>query len=171
MYVSLALLILSFLTLVVARFTAKQNKPDAPTLMLTVLMILSVINLVIVGVSFVLHRMRGKNTILNITNIVVHVLLLVFMIVAYFMNRSKTSGLSNGMLIVSTLLFVASIPMTLLYLFSGATHQVAEKKEPVQDSLIQVDKKLPIEQTQSCNFDAMALLKQMQKRADELSRR
>lgn len=170
MYVSLALLLLSLLTLVVARFTAKQNTPNASTLMLTILLIVSLINLVIVAGSFIMHYSKGKNTIINITNITIHVLVLATMIITYFMNRSKSSGLSNGMVIVSTLLFLASIPMTLLYLFSDKPNDTSTDKDN-KDTLIQVDRTLPIEQVPSTNFDAMELLKQMQKRADQLASR
>jgi hypothetical protein len=171
MYASISLLLLAYLTLVICRFTAKHNAPSAPTLFLNVLLSLSLINLVVVGISFALHTTRGNMNVLNIVNIVIHVLLLVTMIISYFILRSKISTISADLLILSVVLFIASIPMTLLYLFSSPSktsiHSSLIPDRQQQSLPLQIEKKLDIEQVPVSNYDAMDLLKQMQTRASD----
>jgi len=75
------------------------------------------------------------------------------------------------LLILSVVLFIASIPMTLLYLFSSPSktsiHSSLIPDRQQQSLPLQIEKKLDIEQVPVSNYDAMDLLKQMQTRASD----
>lgn len=138
MYISLSILLLSFLILIISRFTAKQQNKLTKTMSLNILLVLVSINLIFVGVSFILHKRYGKNNIINYINISNHVVVLIAMIIIYFINIKHISGLSSGLLLVSTILFISSIPMTLLYLFStnqGISNIPLKEKEDINTLL------------------------------------
>jgi len=109
---SISLTTLSLLFTVIARFTAKSN--DTPNPSTTLLTLSIVMQLFVYLFILAIYFLPFEIPYYFIANLIIHVVVLLFLIISYFIDRSKISKTSAIMLILSIILFIFSIPFTVL---------------------------------------------------------